>query len=132
MGAQVFVLPYLDSIVGFTVLFVVATAIAAWIATATPRISFLGLQLALAFDLINLQEFTIQTSLAIARDRLVGVLLGLISMWMIFDRLWVRNALDEMQSVFARNLQMFAELTQQQLRPDRNGSRKAAPINTYP
>lgn len=113
MGAQVFVLPHLDSIVGFTVLFALVTAIAAWIATATSRISFLGLQLALAFNIIHLNEFTIQTSLAVARDRLVGVLLGLISMWLIFDRLWVRNALDEMQSAFARNLQMFAELTRQ-------------------
>ena len=120
MGAQIFVLPHVDSIVGFTVLFVLVTAIAAWIATATPRISFLGLQLALAFNIVHLQEFTIQTSLAIARDRLVGVLLGLISMWLIFDRLWVRSALDEMEFVFARNLQMFAELTQQPLRPDRN------------
>lgn len=120
IGAQVYVLPYIDSIVGFTVLFGVVAGIAAWIFTATPRISFLGLQLALAFNIINLQEFTIQPSLAIARDRLVGVLLGLISMWLIFDRLWVRNALDEMQSVFARNLQLFAELTQQPLRPERN------------
>ncbi len=124
MGAQVFVLPYVDSIVGFTVLFVLVMTIAAWVATATPRISFLGLQLALAFNIIHLQEFTIQTSLAIARDRLFGVLLGLISMWLIFDRLWVRNALDEMQFVFARNLQMFAELTQQSLRPDHNEALK--------
>jgi multidrug resistance protein MdtO len=100
------------------------SAISAWIATATPRISFLGLQLALAFNLVNLQEFTIQTSLSIARDRLVGVLLGLISMWLIFDRLWVRNALNEMQSVFAHNLQLFAKLTEQQLRPDRSNAIK--------
>ena len=32
MGAQIFVLPYLNSIVGFTLLFVVVTGIAAWIA----------------------------------------------------------------------------------------------------
>jgi len=85
-GAQVFVLPYLDSITGFTVLFAVVTAISAWIAVATPRLSYLGVQLALAFYLINLQEFAIQSSLAIARDRIVGVLLGLLCMWLVFDR----------------------------------------------
>ncbi len=69
MGAQVFVLPYLDSITGFTLLFMFVTAISSWIATSSPRLSYLGVQLALAFYLINLQEFTIQTSLAIARDR---------------------------------------------------------------
>jgi multidrug resistance protein MdtO len=110
MGAQVFVLPYLDSITGFTVLFAVVTAISAWIATATPRLSYLGVQLALAFYLINLQEFAIQDSLAIARDRVVGVLLGLFCMWLVFDRLWVRDALQEMQEGFARNLRRLAEL----------------------
>jgi len=118
MGAQVFILPYISSIVGFTLLFAAVTAIAAWIATSSSRLSYLGVQLALAFYLINLQEFTIQTSLAIARDRVFGVLLGLVSMWLLFDRLWVRNALDEMQAVFSRNLELFAELAEQLLEED--------------
>jgi multidrug resistance protein MdtO len=117
-GAQIFVLPYLDSITGFTLLFMFVTAISSWIATASPKISYLGVQLALAFFLINLQEFTIQTSLSIARDRVFGVLLGLMMMWLIYDRLWVKNAVDEMQTIFARNLEMFAELTEQLLVKD--------------
>ncbi len=117
-GAQIFVLPYLDSIAGFTLLFMAVTALSSWIATASPRLSYLGVQLALAFYLINLQEFTIQTSLSIARDRVFGVLLGLMSMWLIYDRLWQKNALDEMQRLFARNLDMFAELTEQLLEKD--------------
>lgn len=110
MGAQIFVLPYLDSIAGFTVLFAVVTAISAWIATATPRLSYLGVQMALAFYLINLQEFAPQYSLSIARDRVVGVLLGLMCMWLVFDRLWMRDALQEMQDGFARNLRLLAQL----------------------
>jgi multidrug resistance protein MdtO len=117
-GAQMFVLPYLDSIVGFTVLFAVVTAISSWISISSSRLSYLGVQLALAFYLINLQEFTIQTSLAIARDRVFGVLLGLMCMWLIYDRLWVRNALEEMQAIFARNLEQFAELAEQLLEKD--------------
>jgi multidrug resistance protein MdtO len=74
--------------------------------------------MALAFYLINLQEFAIQTSLSIARDRVFGVLLGLLSMWLIFDRLWVRDALDEMQTLFSRNLEMVAELAEQLLEED--------------
>lgn len=118
MGAQVFVLPFLDSITGFTVLFAVVTGISAWIATATPRLSYLGVQMALAFYLINLQEFAPQYSLAIARDRVVGVLLGLVCMWLVFDRLWVRDALQEMQDAFARNLRLLAELFELRKNPD--------------
>jgi multidrug resistance protein MdtO len=118
MGAQMFVLPYLDTIAGFTVLFAAVTALSAWISTASARLSYLGVQLALAFYLINLQEFTIQTSLAIARDRVVGVLLGLLAMWLIYDRLWVRSALEEMQAAFAQNLERFALLAEQLLEDD--------------
>jgi multidrug resistance protein MdtO len=117
-GAQIFVLPYLDSIAGFTLLFMAVTALSSWIATSSPRLSYLGVQLALAFYLINLQEFTIQISLSIARDRVFGVLLGLLCMWLLYDRLWQKNALDEMQRLFARNLEMFAELTEQLLEKD--------------
>jgi multidrug resistance protein MdtO len=118
MGAQIFVLPYIDGIAGFTVLFAIVTAISAWIGTSSARLSYLGVQLGLAYYLINVQEFTIQTSLAVARDRVVGVLLGLMAMWLIFDRLWVRDALDEMVFVFTRNLEMFAQLAEELLNPD--------------
>src|SRR5262249_38402232 len=48
--------------------------------------------------------------LTIARDRVIGVLLGLVSMWLMFDHLWMKGALQEMQEGFARNLQRLAEL----------------------
>jgi len=117
MGAQVFVLPYLDSITGFTLLFAVVAAVSAWIATATPRLSYLGIQVAFAFYLIHLQEFAPQTSLSIARDRVMGVLLGLMSMWLMFDHLWVKDALQAMQEGFARNLQKLAELIELARKP---------------
>jgi multidrug resistance protein MdtO len=118
MGAQVFVLPYLDTIAGFTVLFAFVTAIAAWIATSSPRLSYLGVQLALAFYLVNMQEFAIQTSLSVARDRVFGVLLGVVSMGLFFDLLWARKPVNEMQTVFAHNLELFAELAEQLLEED--------------
>jgi multidrug resistance protein MdtO len=118
MGAQVFVLPFVDSITGFTLLFAVVIAISAWVSTASARLSYLGVQIALAFCLIHLQEFAIQTSLSVARDRIFGVLLALVSMAIFFDLLWVRNAVGEMQSVFAHNLELFAELAEQLLKED--------------
>ena len=110
IGAQCFLLPHLDSITGFTVLFATVTAVCAWIGIASARLSYLGVQAALAFYLINLQEFTIQSSLAVARDRLVGVALGVMCMWLVFDHLWVRDAVQEMQAAFSRNLRWLAEM----------------------
>ena len=104
LGAQIFVLPNIDSVTGFAVLFAVVTAIAAWVATASTRLSYAGLQIALAFYLINLSEFTIPTSLTLGRDRAIGVLVGISMMWLIFERLYPRPAGDEMVRIFIRNL----------------------------
>jgi multidrug resistance protein MdtO len=110
MGAQVFILPNIDSIGGFIVLFAAVTAIAAWVSTSSSRLSYVGLQIALAFYLITLSEFRIQTSLTIARDRAIGVLLGTFMMWLVFERLYSQPAGDEMVRVFISNLRLMAEV----------------------
>jgi multidrug resistance protein MdtO len=112
LGAQICVLPYIDSITGFTVLFATSTAIAAWIATSSSRLSYAGVQFAFAFYLIHLSEFSIQTSLAVARDRALGVLLGISMMWLIFERLSPRSAADEMIRIFVSNLRLLAQLVE--------------------
>jgi multidrug resistance protein MdtO len=118
MGAQVSLLPRMDSITAFTLFFASVTAIAAWFATASARISYFGLQLALAFFLINLQEFAFQTSLTIARDRVLGVLLALFVMWIVFDLLGGVPAVNQMLAQFQRVLLRLAELEELSLASD--------------
>jgi multidrug resistance protein MdtO len=110
MGAQIFILPHLDSIGGFTVLFVTVTIVGAWFATSSPRLSYFGVQLALAFFIVNMQEFGIETSLTFPRDRVVGILLGLFMMWLVFDQLWGAPAVVEMKNVFISLLRSLANL----------------------
>jgi multidrug resistance protein MdtO len=111
MGSQIFILPSLDTVGGFAVLIASGSAIAAWISTSSPRLSYAGLQTAFAFYLINLSEFTIQTSLSIARDRVIGVLLGISMMWLVFEKLHHPDpAADEMVRIFVSNLRQMAEL----------------------
>jgi multidrug resistance protein MdtO len=109
-GAQIFILPGIDSITGFLLLFVAVTIIAAWIATSGPRLSYFGLQIALTFYFINLGDFKFQTSLSVARDRVVGVLLGLVMMWLIFDQLWGASAVTAMQRSFVSGVRLLAQL----------------------
>jgi multidrug resistance protein MdtO len=110
MGAQIFVLPYIDSITGFTVLFASMTGVAAWLATSSTRLSYAGLQFAFAFYIVHLSEFTIQTSLTVARDRVLGVFLGITMMWLVFERLFPRSAADEMVRIFIVNLRLLGDL----------------------
>jgi multidrug resistance protein MdtO len=103
----------LDSIAGFTVLFILVTALSSWFMTCSPRLSYFGLQVALAFYLINVQEFAVQTSLSVARDRVVGILLGLFIMWLVFDRLWGSPSAVEMKRIFISNLRLLAQLVRE-------------------
>jgi multidrug resistance protein MdtO len=76
-------------------------------------------QIIVAFYLINLQEFREQISLGVARDRVVGILLGLCAMWLVFDQLWSTLASVEMKKVFASNLRWLAEFERQPLSEER-------------
>ena len=118
MGAQIFILPHIDSIAAFTVVFMVVAVFAAWIMTSSARLSYLGAQVAIAFFLINLQEFKIQTSLAVARDRVVGVLLGLLMMWLAFDQLWSAPAGVEMKKTFVASLRLLAQFAREPVSND--------------
>jgi multidrug resistance protein MdtO len=110
LGAQVFILPNIDSIGGFTALFAAMTAVAAWVATASSRLSYAGVQFAFAFYIVHLSDFSIDTSLAVPRDRVLGVLLGITMMWLVFERLFPRSAADEMVRVFVRNVRSMSDL----------------------
>jgi len=118
MGSQMFILPYLDSIGGFLILLVLVTALSSWFLTSSPRLSYFGVQVVLAFYLINLQEFKIQTSLEVARDRVIGILLGLFMMWLVFDRLWGAPASVEMKRTFISNLRLMAQFAREPLSKD--------------
>lgn len=113
IGSQIFILPYLDSIAGFTLLFLAVTIPAAWIATSGPRLSYCGVQIITAFYLVNLSEFAVQTSLEPGRDRVLGIFLGLLMMWLLFDQLWAVPAVVQMKKQFVAGLRFLAQFARE-------------------
>jgi multidrug resistance protein MdtO len=118
IGSEILILPHLDSISGFTIFFVLVMALVSWFMTSSPRLSYFGFQIAVVFCLINLQEFARQTSLAAARDRIVGVGLGLCMMWRVFDRLWKAPIAMEMKQTFISSLRLLAQLAREPVSKD--------------
>jgi multidrug resistance protein MdtO len=118
IGSEILILPHLDSISGFTIFFVLVMALVSWFMTSSPRLSYFGFQIAVVFCLINLQEFARQTSLAAARDRIVGVGLGLCMMWLVFDRLWKAPIAMEMKQTFISSLRLLAQLAREPVSKD--------------
>ena len=118
MGSQVFILPYLDSIAGFTILFVIVTTFASWFMTSSARLSYFGVQIAVAFYLIHLNSFAIEPSLSTARDRVVGILFGLIMMWFVFDQLWGASAVSDMKRAFVSAVRLLAQFAREPISRD--------------
>jgi len=110
ISAQILILPGIDSIFGFAVFFATATAIAAWFATSSPRLSYFGVQIALAFYFVHLQGSEIQTDLTIARDKVIGVLLGILAMGFIFDRFGTKSDAEQLQKLLVQNIGLLAQL----------------------
>ena len=126
IGAEVFILPGLETIAGFALPFLVITVISAWIMTSSPRLSYFGVQVVVAFYLINLSEFAVQTSLVLARDRVIGILLGLLMMWLVFDQFWSVSAAVQMKRTFASNLRLLAQFAREPISNDlRNASERS-------
>lgn len=110
LGSQIFILPYIDSIVGLSILFACVTAASAYVATSSPRLSYAGMQMAFAFYLINFTDFTVPLDLTIGRDRAVGVLLGIGAMWLVFERLYRRPAAAQMVRQFVKVTRLVANV----------------------
>ena len=109
IGSLIFLVPSLDGITGISLVIAVGTALSAWFWTASPRISYFGIQMALGFYLTLLQGFGVPTSLEPPRDRLVGVLLSVVVMAVVFDKLWPALAASHIQIEFARTLRKMAQ-----------------------
>lgn len=107
--SQSVLLPALDSIVSFSLMFIAVTAFSAWIATSSPRISYLGLQIAFAFDLVQLRTFGPAVQLTPARDNVDGILLGLFAMWIFFDQAQSGTAAMAMRLTFARTIRLIID-----------------------
>ena len=100
----VFVLPHFTDVGQLCALTAVVAMFAGWVATSSERLSYAGMQIALAFFMGILQSYSPANDLTVLRDRVVGILLGNVVMTLVFSSLWpesvvmrVRGAMAEAQ-----------------------------------
>jgi multidrug resistance protein MdtO len=109
LGTEALVLPGVDSLVQYAILFASVVALGSWVATSGPRIAYAGFQIVLAYNLVNLNRFTINTSLVPSRDAILGIILGVVAMWLVFDHLWAENSSSSVRSLFLGTLRNLAD-----------------------
>ncbi len=108
--ALVYLFPNVETIGGFWLVFGAGTAVAAWVNFGTPRISYGGYQVGLAFYKAVLQGFGPALSATVVRDRLIGVFFGLIVFGVVEQLLWPVRAQDALRARLAEMLHLLADL----------------------
>jgi hypothetical protein len=83
-----YLVPRMDGIASLVLLMAAGSLPAAWVAAGSERISYAGLQIALAFYLSIFQGFAPDTDFDKIRDRLVGIILGVAVCTTVFAYLW--------------------------------------------
>jgi multidrug resistance protein MdtO len=106
----VFVLPHFDDIGQLCALTAVVALFAGWVATSSERLSYAGMQIALAFFMGLLQTYSPATDLTVLRDRVVGILLGNVVMTLVFSGLWPESAITRLRDALAEALRGMAAL----------------------
>ena len=91
----------METLGGFWAVFATGTAVAAWVNFGSPRVSYGGYQIGLAFYKVILQGWGPVTELKVARDRLVGIAFGLVVFGILEHFLWPVRASDRRQQRFA-------------------------------
>ena len=107
LGTVAFLFPYMDSITSLIVLVGAIAFVASWISGGS-RFNYLGLQVAFAFYLVALLDFSASTELAPARDRFIGIIFALVVMWFVFDQIWPVRTVTAMRRVLASVLKSGA------------------------
>lgn len=110
LGCIVFVLPRIDDIVGLLAMSLPVIGLGAWVAAGSERISYAGLQIMFCFALALLEQFAPSTDLTEIRDRLIGVLLGVLVSTLVHGLLWPEGESDSLRRKLADALQGVAEL----------------------
>ncbi|WP_226906496.1 FUSC family protein [Serratia fonticola] len=84
----IFIVPSLSDIGQLMALVFGALLLSAWVSSGNERIAYAGIQIGLAFLLTVLHGFGPSTDLGVALDRVLGILLGNLVVYLIFTYVW--------------------------------------------
>jgi multidrug resistance protein MdtO len=88
IGAILTVMPFMTNLGHLLLLLAPVTFLCGWIGFGSERIAYAGLQIGLAFYLSTLQGFGPTLDMETARDRIIGILIGNVVIFLIFTTIW--------------------------------------------
>lgn len=105
----VFVQPWTDSLSGLLAMTLPVFALAAWIAAGSERIAYAGIQIGFTFALAFLSWFGPLSNLTELRDRVIGILLGVLVSSIVHLYLWPDSEAPQLKAHLA---QLYRQLAQ--------------------
>jgi multidrug resistance protein MdtO len=95
---------------GLSLIVAVISFFAAWVATSSERLSYGGLQIALAYFLSVLVGYGPTIDLTESRDRVVGVLLGNLIIFLVFRLIWPTTVFEQAKLSLAKALSKLSQM----------------------
>ena len=97
----VFIQPHTESLVGLLAMTLPVMALSAWVAAGSERIAYAGIQIGFTFSLAFLSWFGPLTNLTELRDRVIGILLGVLVSSIVHLFLWPDSEAPQLKSRLA-------------------------------
>jgi multidrug resistance protein MdtO len=110
IGTILLLMPVMTGLGELLLVVAAVTFLAAWTGFGSERISYAGWQLGLAFYLSTFQGFGPTLDMETARDRIVGILLGNIIIFVIFTTIWPVSVAGVARANLAKAVEHLAAL----------------------
>ena len=107
---SIWVIPRFETLGTFLLIVFCVHGLAGWIAAGSDRVSYVGLQIALAFDLGFLQGYGPPENIDPLRDRFIGIVLGICIVTIVFGLIWPESADSSARNRLAACLRTIARL----------------------
>jgi multidrug resistance protein MdtO len=107
---SVWLIPRYETLGVYLLIIFCLHGLAAWIASGSERISYMGIQIALTFDLGVLRDYGPPMEIDPLRDRFIGIILGVCIISVVFSLVWPESAQSIAREKLAACLRAIARL----------------------
>lgn len=110
VASIILLMPQMESVGGLMVLVFFVALLAAWVAGGSEKLSYAGVQIGLAFTLTVLQGFGPTTDMDTARDRILGVLVGNLAVYLVSTLIWPAPVVTVIRQHLAKAARKIAQI----------------------
>ena len=109
-GTILLLMPVLTTLTDFLLAMAGPLFLAAWIKVGGPRSNYIGQQIAIAYFSCVLSGYGPTTELTGGRDRIVGILLGDVTVFVVFTTIWPTSIASSVRKNLGQALEQLASL----------------------